>query len=92
MAAFVVLTVHLRQKGSPESKPLQGKQPVDAEPSPRKLNAPWPVPRGGIVLKLYENSLGLALFAYSFCHSPCTRWVGPPTTTTNRPSTEAPPR
>ncbi len=63
MAAFVVLTVQLRQKGSPESKPLDGDQPVDKEPDPRRRRAPWPVRKGGLVLKLYENSLGLALFA-----------------------------
>jgi len=63
MAAFVVLTVHLRQKGSPESKPVEGSQPVDAEPDPRRRRAPWPVRKGGWILKLYENSLGLTLFA-----------------------------
>jgi hypothetical protein len=62
MAAFVVLTVKLRQKGSPESKPLVGKPPVDAMPKPRKRGAPWPVRRGGLVLRLYEHSLGLTLF------------------------------
>ena len=61
MAAFVVLTVYLRQKGSPESKPLEGRQPQDAEPNPRRRGAPWPVRKGGVVLKIYENSLGLAL-------------------------------
>jgi len=69
MGAFVLLTVALRQKGSPESKPLDGKQPEDAEPSPRRSNVPWPVRRGGVVLKIYENSLGLALigfFLFSF--------------------------
>jgi hypothetical protein len=61
MGAFVLLTVALRQKGSPESKPLEGTQPEDAEPNPRKRKAPWPVRRGGVVLKVYENSLGIAL-------------------------------
>ncbi len=63
MGMFVVLTVFLRQKGSPESKPLEGEQPVDAEPNPRRKNAPSTVRRGGLALKVYENSLGLALFA-----------------------------
>ncbi len=63
MGTFVVLTIGLRQKGSPESKPLEGEQPVDQEPNSRRAGAPWPVRRGGLVLKLYENSLGLALFA-----------------------------
>ena len=63
MGIFVVLTVVLRQKGSPESKPLEGEQSVDAEPKPRRKKAPWPVRRGGVALKVYENSLGVALFA-----------------------------
>jgi hypothetical protein len=75
MAAFVVLTAMLRQKGSPESKKLDGKEEVDEDPraalrSPRKrAEAPWPVLRGGIVLKVYEHSLSLALgllFVMSF--------------------------
>jgi hypothetical protein len=71
MAAFVVFTVFLRQKGSPESKDLRGEEPVDRDPqqSRRRKNAPWPVRRGGLWLRLYENSLSLALillFAFSF--------------------------
>jgi len=75
MAAFVLLTVKLRQKGSPESKELTGEEEVDEDPrdalrSPqRRAKAPWPVRRGGIVLKIYEHSLSLALmllFALSF--------------------------
>lgn len=64
MALYVVLTVWLRQKGSAESKPLEGHQPVDADPraADRRRRVPWPVRRGGWVLRLYENSLGLALF------------------------------
>ncbi len=63
MAAFVVFTVFLKQKGSPESKPLEGKEPVDRDPrsNRRRKNVPWPVRRGGIWLRLYENSLSLAL-------------------------------
>jgi hypothetical protein len=71
MAAYVLLTIFLRQKGSPESKKLEGKEPVDA--APRKLlkskDAPWPVRRGGLILRFYENSLGIALvllFIFSF--------------------------
>ena len=75
MAAFVVLTVMLRQKGSPESKKLVGEEEVDEDPrdvlrSPQKrAKAPWPVRRGGLVLRIYEHSLSLALlllFAVSF--------------------------
>lgn len=71
MAAYVLLTIFLRQKGSPESKKLQGEEPVDADPrKPRKSKrAPWPVHRGGLILRFYENSLGIALlllFIFSF--------------------------
>ena len=72
MGALVLLTVWLRQKGSPESKKLDQAEPVDKEPRARKggrTKAPWPVRRGGIVFLLYENSLAIALlglFALSF--------------------------
>jgi hypothetical protein len=68
MAAFVIFTAFLRQKGSPESKPLEGDPEREREPRPRP-GAPWPVRRGGAVLKLYEHSLFLALlalFVFSF--------------------------
>jgi hypothetical protein len=65
MAAFVLLTVRLRQKGSPESKKLDGDEPVDADPWRHRdaENAPWPVRRGGLALTLYQHSLSLALLA-----------------------------
>jgi hypothetical protein len=63
MAAYVLLTVFLRQKGSPESRKLEGEEPVDADPrkSTRK-DAPWPVRKRGWMLRLYENSLSIVLF------------------------------
>jgi len=69
MGLFVILTVGLRQKGSPESKPITGSEEIDREPDPNRPGAPWPVRAGGIVAKLYAHSLGLALltlFAVSF--------------------------
>jgi hypothetical protein len=69
MGLYVVLTVSLYQKGSSESKSLDGPEEVDREPSPSRPGAPWPVRRGGWVLKLYKNSLSLAyffLFGFSF--------------------------
>jgi hypothetical protein len=71
MTAYVVLTIRLRQKGASESKRLDGQEPVDADPraSQHKVGVPWPVRSGGLVLRLYENSLSLALglvFALSF--------------------------
>lgn len=70
MAAFVWLTVFLFQKGSPESKKLDGEEDVDKDPRDHpRPDAPFPVRRGGFALKIYENSLTLALlllFVISF--------------------------
>src|SRR5829696_8456431 len=62
MGAYVMLTVFLYQKGSSESKKLDEEEPVDRDPRKfrKKKDAPWPVRKGGFVLKLYENSLFLA--------------------------------
>ena len=62
MGGFVALTIVLRQKGSPESKKLEGEEDVDAGPDPERPGAPWPVRRGGAVLKLYQHSLSIVLF------------------------------
>lgn len=58
MGAYVLLTALLFQRGSAESKRLDQSEPVDRDPR-QSLNpaAPWPVRRGGWVLRLYENSL-----------------------------------
>lgn len=64
MALYVMLTIHLRQKGSSESKSVEGKpEPVDEDPRKHRKDprAPWPVKRGGFVLWLYERSLSMAL-------------------------------
>ena len=71
MAMFVLLTVCLRQKGSPESKSLEGEEEVDQDPNEKRDDprAPWPVRKGGAVLWLYSHSLSLAfavLFFVSF--------------------------
>jgi hypothetical protein len=68
MGIYVLLTISLRQKGSSESKSLDEKEPVDREARKHK-DAPWPVRKGGLWLKIYENSLSLAfilLFLASF--------------------------
>ena len=64
MGMYVLLTAFLYQKGSPESKDPDGEESVDEDPQKKqnKKDAPWPVRRGGWVLKVYENSLCLALF------------------------------
>ena len=70
MAAFVWLSVHLLQKGSPEAKSSnKGDEEVDRDPDPNRPGAPWPVRKGGIWLALYSRSLTLAfllLFLISF--------------------------
>jgi hypothetical protein len=65
MAGFVLLTVFLRQKGSPESKSLDGEEPVDEDPNQarNRQGVPGPVRRGGLALVVYQNSLSLALVA-----------------------------
>ena len=64
MFLFIALTAFLYQKGSAESKSLEGEEPVDRDPRASRNNpeAPWPVRKGGVVLKLYEYSLSLAFF------------------------------
>jgi hypothetical protein len=64
MFAYVLLTAFLFQKGSAESKDPEKQEAVDRDPHQSRdvENAPWPVRTGGIVLKLYENSLSIALF------------------------------
>jgi hypothetical protein len=70
MGEYVILTVMLRQKGSAESKKLIGSEKPDQNPKKSvSKDAPWPVRRGGFVLKIYENSLSIAfllLFLITF--------------------------
>jgi len=68
MAAYVLLTVALFQKGSAESKEIGRPESVDRDPrlARSKAGVPWPVRRGGWVLRLYENSLALALLLLFF--------------------------
>jgi len=62
MAVFVLLTTVLVQKGSPESRRPGARELVDSDPRDfaGAPDAPWPVRRGGWLLRLYEHSLGLA--------------------------------
>jgi hypothetical protein len=70
MFMYVLLTTFLYQKGSAESKPLHEKEPVDREPRKKRgRQAPWPVRRGGTIMRIYAHSLSLAfflLFLFSF--------------------------
>src|SRR5918995_2966294 len=51
--SYVFLTAFLFQKGSAESKDPNEPEAVDRDPRARRDNpdAPWPVRRGGVVLK-----------------------------------------
>ncbi len=71
MGMFVFLTAFLVQRGSAESKKPdddegEGKEEAEAaeeeEANRGGDDVPWPVKRGGWVLKIYENSLSLAFF------------------------------
>jgi hypothetical protein len=75
MGMFVVLTACLYQKGSAESKDPDKYEEVDHDDQPVKKDTPWPVKRGGLILKLYENSLSIALLALFF-FSFLLHWFG----------------
>ncbi len=71
MAAYIVLTVFLYQKGSSESKKHDGTDEVDDDPLDHRNEpgVPGPVKAGGIALSLYKYSLSIAfvtLFLVSF--------------------------
>ncbi|WP_433165505.1 DUF6766 family protein [Kribbella sp. CA-247076] len=72
MGMYVLLTAYLVQKGSAESRPLEGSAPQDEDPRKHRndTSAPWPVRHGSAgVLWLYENSLAIAfglVFLLSF--------------------------
>jgi hypothetical protein len=68
MGMYVVLTAFLYQKGSAESKPIGRQAPQDADPRSARTTSstPWPVRRGGWVLRLYEHSLAIAFLVLFF--------------------------
>ncbi len=71
MGMYILLTAFLFQRGSSESKDPDKKEDVDEDPRKhaRAKEAPGPVRSGGLLLRLYENSLFLAfvaLFLFSF--------------------------
>ncbi|MCU1540135.1 MAG: hypothetical protein JWM01_1082 [Arthrobacter sp.] len=77
MGMYVILTVFLFQKGSSESKPVGKDAPQDEDPrdAPLKAGTPWPVRRGGWVLKLYEHSLSI-MFVLLFLASLVLHAIG----------------
>ncbi|RBQ12092.1 DUF6766 family protein [Pedobacter miscanthi] len=64
MALYVMLTISLRQIGSAESKNLDKKEEVDREPVASR-DAPWPVKKGGWILRVYSHSLSI-VFGFLF--------------------------
>lgn len=79
MAVFVMLTVVLVQRGSPESRRPYVIEESDADP--RRFahlpDVPWPVRRGGLWLRVYEYSLGLTfglLFLLSWSGHAVAGW------------------
>jgi hypothetical protein len=71
MFVYVVFTIFMFQRGSSESKSPDEPAKVDEDPRLHRSDpqAPWPVRRGGWILRLYENSLSLAfllMFLVSF--------------------------
>ncbi|WP_432708078.1 DUF6766 family protein [Pedobacter sp.] len=65
MGLYVLLTIKLRQLGSAESKSLDEEEDVDRDPTPSP-DAPWPVRKGGWILSIYRNSLGLVFLILFF--------------------------
>ncbi len=69
MAAFVWLTGFLFQKGSPESKDPDDPEEDHPELHQNDSSAPWPVRKGGWIMKIYSHSLSLfflGIFIFSF--------------------------
>jgi hypothetical protein len=78
MGMYVLLTVKLRQRGSSESKPMEGATEQDEDPLLHSADpgAPWPVRRGGAWLAIYRNSLGLALLSMFVLSFLLHAWTG----------------
>src|SRR3712207_8435414 len=71
MGLYVVLTAFLCQRGSAESRDPDSQHPDEAgyDEAKHRADASCPVRKGGLALKLYENSLSivlLSLFLLSF--------------------------
>jgi hypothetical protein len=64
MGAYVLLTAYLVQRGSPESKPLDGDDRAEDDPENATTRSPAWSQRRGWRLLVYRNSLALALFGF----------------------------
>jgi hypothetical protein len=76
MGAYVLLTAFLIQRGSAESRDPDVGKDKDQEDEPVTADSPWPVRKGGIWLKLYENSLPVALLAIFLLSFVLHAWGG----------------
>lgn len=76
MAAYVMFTAYLFQRGSPESKDPDKAAAQDRDPKSdqNKRDAPWPVRAGGFARTVYAHSLGLSLLLL-FVASFCLHWI-----------------
>jgi hypothetical protein len=78
MAAYVLLTIGLFQKGSSESKDPDKQEAVDRDPreSRRRKSVPGPVRKGGLALWVYERSLSLAFILLFLVSIALHAWGG----------------
>ena len=78
MAAYVVFTIFLFQKGASESKEPGSTERVDVVPGRKYLNddVPWPVKHGGFTLTLYQNSLSIVLTVLFLLSFVMHAWAG----------------
>ena len=64
MGSYVLLTAYLVQRGSPESKPLDGRDRPGDDPTQTTAASPAWASSKGLVGTLYRNSLALVLLAF----------------------------
>jgi len=64
MGSYVLLTAYLVQRGSPESKPLDGEDRDEDFPENATADSPGPSRTPGFGQVLYRNSLSLVLLAF----------------------------
>lgn len=64
MGSYVLLTAYLVQRGSPDSKPLDGKDRAEDDPAKATAASPRLSRTRGLLHLVYRNSLSLVLFAF----------------------------
>jgi hypothetical protein len=66
IGSYVLLTAYLVQRGSPESKPISGKNRPSDAPQEATKSSPSPSKRPGFLQLLYRNSLGILFLVLFF--------------------------